>query len=385
MDNLTHSLVGLAAAKAGLERWSPAATTLCVLAANAPDADILSLLGGRWAYLHHHRGITHSIVGTLTLALLLPLLFYLGDLVVARLRHGPRRVRLRGLLFASLIVSATHPLMDWTNNYGLRPLLPWSERWFYGDLVFIVDPWLWLGLGGAAFLLTTERRWQLIAWVMLALLLTVLLFSAASSRAGLANPWALRLLWVTGLAALALTHYTHIARRVGSSLAMVALALVVAYWGGLSLAHQLAQSRALAAANSLGTQNGETLKSVAAMPTLANPARWQCVAETDRAIYRFELSLLEEGGAGGVKHVRYEKPQGCAVEAVERASQDERARIFLGFARYPLARVQGDCLSESLVQFADLRYTEPGARGSGNFALEIPLAQSPQAGETNSK
>src|SRR5918998_1153671 len=65
MDNLTHSLVGLVAAKAGLERLSPGATAVCVLAANAPDADILAALGGKWFYLHHHRGITHSIVGTL--------------------------------------------------------------------------------------------------------------------------------------------------------------------------------------------------------------------------------------------------------------------------------------------------------------------------------
>ena len=51
MDNLTHSLVGLAAAKAGLERLSPGATTLCVLATNAPDADVVvGLFSDRWAF-----------------------------------------------------------------------------------------------------------------------------------------------------------------------------------------------------------------------------------------------------------------------------------------------------------------------------------------------
>ena len=79
MDNLTHSLVGLAAAKAGLERLSPGATAVCVLAANAPDLDILAALGGRWFYIQHHRGITHSIMGTLALALLIPCLFYAAD------------------------------------------------------------------------------------------------------------------------------------------------------------------------------------------------------------------------------------------------------------------------------------------------------------------
>ena len=163
MDNLTHTLVGLAAAKAGLERLSPGATAVCMIAANAPDADIIATFGGSWFYLKHHRGITHSIIGTLAIALLIPLMFYAGDRIIARLRERAPRVRLRGLFIASLLISASHPLMDWTNNYGVRPLLPWSGRWFYGDLVYIIDPWLWLSLGGASFLLTTTAaaaaRW----------------------------------------------------------------------------------------------------------------------------------------------------------------------------------------------------------------------------------
>lgn len=136
MDNLTHSLTGLIVAKAGVERLSPAATTVCVIAANAPDLDSLILLtSGRWTYLHHHRGITHSIIGTLVLIVLVPSLFYAGELALARIRKRPRSLRYAGLLLASLIAGATHPLIDWTNNYGIRLLLPWSGRWFYGDLV----------------------------------------------------------------------------------------------------------------------------------------------------------------------------------------------------------------------------------------------------------
>ncbi len=130
MDNLTHSLVGLAAAKAGLERLSPGATALCVLAANSPDADIVTLLGGRWNYLQNHRGITHSILGTIVLALALPLVFHGCALLIARLRSRKPSTRLRGLMIVSLVVTATHPLLDWTNNYGVRLLLPWNSRWF---------------------------------------------------------------------------------------------------------------------------------------------------------------------------------------------------------------------------------------------------------------
>src|SRR6476660_8194671 len=104
MDNLTHSLVGLTAAKAGLEKLSPGATALCVLAANAPDSDIIVLaFGDRWDFLQHHRGITHSIVGVIALAILLPLIFYSFDRLWSRFRDRQPTTRLKGLLLASFI------------------------------------------------------------------------------------------------------------------------------------------------------------------------------------------------------------------------------------------------------------------------------------------
>ena len=35
--------------------------------------------------------------------------------------------------------------------------MPFSDRWFYGDTLFIVDPWLWLILGGAVMLAWTAH------------------------------------------------------------------------------------------------------------------------------------------------------------------------------------------------------------------------------------
>src|SRR6185436_8589625 len=99
MDNLTHSLVGLAAAKAGLEKLSPGSTLLCVLAANAPDADIVVLaFGDRWTFLQHHRGITHAIAGVITLSVLLPLIFYLGDSLRVLISGAKRSMNFKGLL-----------------------------------------------------------------------------------------------------------------------------------------------------------------------------------------------------------------------------------------------------------------------------------------------
>jgi inner membrane protein len=374
MDNLTHSLVGLAAAKAGLERLSPGATAACVLAANAPDIDILATLGGKWFYLHHHRGITHSIVGTLALALFIPCLFYGVDWLIARIRKRPQRVRFWGLLIASVVVSASHPLMDWTNNYGVRPFLPWNANWYYGDLVFIIDPWLWLLVGGSAFLLTSKRTWQVIFWTLLALVLTGLVLFVRLENAGLIYPNFFRALWITAIAGLLLLRLTRLVERWGNKVALVALALGVVYWGGLAVAHRSAFAKAQTVAQKLSSQQGEKLGRVAAMPVLADPFRWLCVADTDGATYRFLLSLTKSEDEPIGEVARFEKPQGSERVAVERAAKDERAQIFLDFARFPASRVEGNCLSELLVQFADIRYTEPGAARRGTFSLEVPVA-----------
>ncbi len=372
MDNLTHSLVGLAAAKAGLERLSPMATTVCVLAANAPDADILATFGGRWFYLHNHRGITHSIVGTFALALLIPVLFYVSDLVIARIRKRQPQIKFRGLLLCSLILSVSHPLMDWTNNYGVRPWLPWNGKWYYGDLVFIVDPWIWLVVGGAAFLLASKFIYQKIAWSALALLLTGLILFVRLENSGLAHPNVFRVLWIAALFALIFTRWaTPFVKRFGSRIAAAALALVVVYWGALALLHRSALAQAERVAEQLASQNNESLGRVAAMPVLADPTRWQCVADTSGSTYRFVISLTgrEETGAK-----RFEKPQGRDLEAAARASKDERARVYLEWARFPAIEVEGDCVSGLLVEFGDLRYTDPSASARGTFSLNVPLA-----------
>jgi inner membrane protein len=344
-----------------------------VLAANAPDIDILTTLGGKWFYLHHHRGITHSFVGTLVLALFIPCLFYTVDLLVARIRKRPPSVRFLGLLVASLIVSASHPLMDWTNNYGVRPFLPWSGKWYYGDLVFIIDPWIWLLVGGAAFLLTSKRIWQNVFWTTLALVLIGLVLFMKLENAGLLHPNLFRGLWIAAIIGLAVIRLTRLVERWGSRVATFALALVVVYWGGLGVAHRVAFRDAQAVAQKISAERGETVARVAAMPVLADPFRWLCVADTDRATYRFLLSLTESGDKLIGEVARFEKPQGAEAVAVMRASNDERARVFLDFARFPATRVEGDCLSELLVQFADLRYTEPGALRRGTFSLEVPV------------
>ena len=372
MDNLTHSLVGLAAAKAGLERLSPRATAICILAANAPDSDIIWLIfGDRWSFLQHHRGITHSILGTLCLALALPILIYAIEWAVSRLRGKQLEINLAGLFVASIIVSATHPLMDWTNNYGIRPLLPWNPQWFYGDLVFVVDPFLWLLFGGASFLLTSRTRLQRVAWFALGLIITFLVMLGSMQRRALSDPLVVRVFWISALICIFILFTTNAAKRWGRKIAIASFVVLLAYWGSLAYVHSMALRRAGEQASMLAQRNGETIAKLAAMPTLANPLNWECVFETDRATYRFDVSLTGSAPAAGA--IRYERPSPETTPLVQTASQDKRAEVLLGFARFPVIKVADtSCTIQTLVSFADLRYTEPG-KSRGTFALEVPV------------
>jgi len=373
MDNLTHSLVGLTAAKAGLERLSPGATALCVLAANSPDVDIVVLLfQGRWGYLHHHRGITHSLVGTAVLALALPLVFYLGDRIVAQIRKCERQARLSGLLLVSILTTATHPLLDWSNNYGIRFLLPWNARWSYGDFTFVVDPFIWMALGTVAFLMTAKTKARLIYWLVIALVPSFLILSRLASSGGSLNGVLLPLLWIVVLIVSVTLYRLGFGERVGPKTAMAALMAVMIYGAGLFVAHALALRQANAQAVAIANSHSERIIKLAAMATAANPNGWVCVMKTDRATYRFDLSLLG-GHSASSAFIRYENLGGVEAETVGEAERDYRAQAFLGFARFPVMRVVGeDCITQTLVQFADLRYTEPG-NGRGTFSLDVPV------------
>jgi inner membrane protein len=389
MDGLTHSLVGLTLAKAGLERLSPYTAAVCILSANAPDSDVVSFFfGGRWVLLQHHRGITHSIVGTLVLGLLIPSILFGAERAIAGWRKRPPRIQYRGLVLASLIAAATHPLMDWTNNYGVRPLLPWDGRWFYGDLVFIIDPYLLLVLGGAAFLLASNRRGKIVVWSMLAVVITIIVVRVSPQRgASSGGHTVARVIWVTGVVGLVIARSTGLQKRLGKPLAIGALSFVIIYWGLLALAHGAAYRNAEAEANAIASQRSERFKRVAAMPTAANPFQWLCVAETDRAMYRFFVGIDDQTSTEDLANSigdgsradrptaieRYEKPTGPDERLVLAASRDSRAQVLLGFARFPIAQVETDkCPGQALVQFADLRYTEPGA-SRGAFSLNVPV------------
>lgn len=151
MDNLSHTLAGLVAAEAAAERSGAEASrrtllfVASVVANNFPDLDILygDLAPAPLGYLLHHRGHTHTLGGVLLqVAVIVNLLFlipsfrrHLKDLATLKLTIG---VVATGLML--------HLMMDGWNSYGVHPLWPISSKWYYGDAVFIIEPFVWISL-----------------------------------------------------------------------------------------------------------------------------------------------------------------------------------------------------------------------------------------------
>lgn len=135
MDNLTHSLVGLMLSRCGLEAWSKERgfTAMLVLAANIPDVDAYSFFTSTVEYLEIHRGYTHALAMAPVMALL-PIAIVKG---ITRTRPT-----FYSWLCCTLAV-LSHLALDWTNVYGIRMLLPFSDKWLRLDITDIIDPLIW--------------------------------------------------------------------------------------------------------------------------------------------------------------------------------------------------------------------------------------------------
>ena len=161
MDNLTHSLVGALLGQAGLKRRTGLAMPALILGANLPDVDATCTLYGIES-LAMRRGLTHGPIAWVALPLVLAAILWGLDRWQAKRGKRPESrppVQFGWLCALAFIACLTHPALDWLNSYGIRLLEPFSHRWFYGDALFIVDVWLWVGLGLATWRsLKLERR-----------------------------------------------------------------------------------------------------------------------------------------------------------------------------------------------------------------------------------
>lgn len=155
MDNLCHTLVGAALGEAGLKRRTRYGNTTLMIAANLPDVDVLVFATSVPA-IGFRRGWTHGILAQVLLPIVWTALVVAYDRVRGRRSDAPP-LHIGWTLLLSYIGVYSHILLDYMNNYGLRLLAPADWRWFYGDTLFIADPWLWIVLGAGVWL---SRRWM---------------------------------------------------------------------------------------------------------------------------------------------------------------------------------------------------------------------------------
>jgi inner membrane protein len=304
MDPLTHTATGLFLSRAGLNRWTPFATPILLLAANAPDIDIVTAAGGPLSYLHYHRHLSHSLVAMPAMALL----------TVLVVRIAVRRpVRWLGAFCAALLAVGSHLLLDLTNVYGIRLLLPFSPRWYHLDLTSVIDLWIW----GALLL-------------------------------ALAAPFIGRLVGSE------ITSSAKRPRRYGRGWACFALAFLLLYNGARGILH----ARAAAELDSRIYDGADPIRVLAA-PDAAIPWRWHGVVET-RDFY-----ATEDFGLGGEFD-----PTGATIfhkpdpdPAIDAARRTKVFQEFLQFSLYPLWTVgPGPGLENTRqVQIVDLRFGTPEA------------------------
>jgi inner membrane protein len=311
MDPLTHTATGIFLGRAGLNRCTPLAMPILVLAANAPDIDIVALAGGPLNYLQYHRHWTHSLAAMPVLAVA----------VVALVRLAGRKpVRWAAAFLAALIAVGSHLLLDYTNSYGIRLLLPFSKAWQRLDLTPVVDIWIWTAIAVA------------FAGPFLARLVTIEIRSGKAKNA----------------------HH-------GRGFAWAALLFLLAYNSGRAVLH----ARAATVLDSRLYRGAEPVR-VAALPS-QNPLAWRGLVETGEfyAVEDVNLTALFDPGQGQF----FYKPE--TNPAMEAARHTETLRIFLGFSQFPLWRVTAvsDPPNGKQVDIYDMRFGNPGEPGVRAGAL----------------
>jgi inner membrane protein len=156
VDNITHTLVGAALAEAGLKKRTALGGATLMIAANFPDIDIVAAIGGY--NFGARRGITHGFLALAVLPFVLAGLMWAWDVLVRRRSNASLPAAdFRQLVILSFVGMITHPTLDFMNTYGMRWLMPFVDKWFYADGMFIVDPWFMLMLAAGVWF---SRRWK---------------------------------------------------------------------------------------------------------------------------------------------------------------------------------------------------------------------------------
>jgi inner membrane protein len=348
MEPVTHFLVGACIGRAGLNRKTAYATLAAVLAAEAADIDVLWALAGPVEELKHHRGITHTFIGAPVVAGAVVGLVWLFDRwVQARRRRSanglnqkikapPQPVNWGWLYITALIAALSHLLLDWTNNYGVRPFFPFNPRWYAGSFVFIAEP---------------------VLWVLLALALLVPgLLGLVGSEIG-ARRTAFR----------------------GRGWAIFALTAIVVLWCWRWAEH--AQAQALVENAQLTTA---PVKRIGLEPYPINPFRWHAIVETAEFYQTAEVNTWTgEIDSDPRQDVIFKPPATATTEAAKRTPLGQ---VYLDWGTWAVVRDVGQLPVAGMdppqvavnrqwttVEFDDLRF-DYSYLGSGRATGRNPLA-----------
>lgn len=348
VENLTHSLLGATLAELALPSGATTPQrriffTTGIIAANLPDADLLysRIMPSPLGYLLHHRGHTHTLAGLIPLALLIGAASLLPHLSLHVARH---RTRLWTLIAVGLL---SHLVLDSWNSYGVHPFWPIDARWYYGDVIYIFEPWLWLLLGVAATRNTQNLRTRMILGGTLALL------AGALALSGMIPIGALLALVVGGAALAAIVRAW--TPRASAGFALGLMALFVAAMFGL---RREVHARALASLSS--TARGTVLDVVlSAQP--ANPLCWQAVAITSDE--RAGEYVMTRGSLAAIA------PLGCGFGNDTWVRWDDSTRRPLVQLRELTRR---DCWARAWMQFGRAPDISGGAIGDLRFGGATP-------------
>lgn len=351
MDPLAHTLAGATLAESGLKRRTRYATATLLIGANLPDIDAVANLWGADAALHARRGVTHGVLAMVALPLLLAAAVWLWH----RWRGSRTPIgdappfRPRAIAALAFLAVLTHPALDWLNTYGVRLLMPFDERWFYGDTLFIIDPWFWL-LGAAGVVLARSQSAAAVAgWLVLAALSIWLVVTTDVVGPGV------KIGWLVGIVAIAVNRWrvTGIAAREAAPRA--ALAALVLYIGVAFGFARLAES-------ALAPQFAAA-REVQANPVPGVPWSHRTVV-VEPGAYRIVT------GEGAVFTLPRREPDAI----VKAALAQESVRGFATWMRYPHWTVE-ERPDRWIVRFQDLRYQGPdisNPRGIGFAQAEVP-------------
>jgi len=322
LEPVTHFLTGACLGRAGLNRKTALATLTLTLAAEAPDLDVFGRFWDRAFGFEHHRGFTHSFVGVPLDAAVVVAFVYLVWRLRKRKTKDPNLPPRWGILFLyACLAGLSHILLDYTNNYGVRPFWPFSEKWYSWDIVFIFDPVLF-GL-------------------LLLGLVVPSLFSLIDKEIGARSRGP--------------------RGRVAATLTLLLVALM---WGVRDYEHR----RAVQALEAR-TYHGVDPVRVSAYPSIVNPFQWYGVVETPAF---FALSSVDSLGPevdpDGTMDIRY-KPEETPITLA--AKKSYAGRVFLDWAQYPVTETEVLEDGGYIVHFQDLRYVQ------GPSALRSRDARSP--------